>query len=469
MKNQRGDLFMKKSLTLAMALALGVTASAYAANPFSDVPQGHWAYDSVAKLAATGVVDGYADGAFAGDKLITRYEMAQIVAKAMAKGADCDKLAAEFADELDTLGVRIAKLEKGADAVKITGEVRYHYADKDIEKVRLDNGISNETTGKKIVENQLRSRIWIEGQVNDDWKYTGMIQNTQYLDDEVGNEEVKFKRAYVEGKIGEVDILAGRYNAYLVNGNLYDEHADGIELSYGKEVKFTAFAMKPTDQNGKYVDTVGAAGNAVVMEMCYGKAYGAKVDTNIGVVKATAGYTVFKDGKNNLILGDVLKESKINPKDNKIWNVGVSFDLAKDLTLTADYLKSDLNGINSDFGDPDLPPASCRFNGDDGTIIGLSYKGAKASEPGTYGVYANYYDQARGTVMAHTMNGAHGGIGFDGYMIGANYTLAKNMVASLEWYDFRSKGLFAKDETRGDVTTPKQDMETLWAQVVFTF
>ena len=61
---------MKKSLTLAMALALGVTASAYAANPFSDVPAGHWAYDSVAKLAAEGVVDGYTDGAFAGDKLI---------------------------------------------------------------------------------------------------------------------------------------------------------------------------------------------------------------------------------------------------------------------------------------------------------------------------------------------------------------------------------------------------------------
>ena len=120
---------MKKSLVLAMAMALGVTASAYAANPFSDVPAGHWAYDSVAKLAAAGVVDGYADGAFDGDKLMTRYEMAQIVAKAMAKGADCDKLAAEFADELDTLGVRVAKLEKGADAVKITGQVRARYVD----------------------------------------------------------------------------------------------------------------------------------------------------------------------------------------------------------------------------------------------------------------------------------------------------------------------------------------------------
>ena len=102
---------MKKSLVLAMAMALGVTASAYAANPFSDVPAGHWAYDNISKLAAAGVIEGYGDDTFRGDRLMTRYEMAQIVAKAMAKGANVDRLAAEFADELDALGVRVAALE----------------------------------------------------------------------------------------------------------------------------------------------------------------------------------------------------------------------------------------------------------------------------------------------------------------------------------------------------------------------
>ena len=52
------EITMKKSLVLAMAMALGVTASAYAANPFSDVPAGHWAYDSINKLAAAGVIEG---------------------------------------------------------------------------------------------------------------------------------------------------------------------------------------------------------------------------------------------------------------------------------------------------------------------------------------------------------------------------------------------------------------------------
>ena len=65
------------------------------------IPAGHWAYDSISKLAAAGVIEGYGDATFGGDKLMTRYEMAQIVAKAMAKGANVDKLAAEFADELD--------------------------------------------------------------------------------------------------------------------------------------------------------------------------------------------------------------------------------------------------------------------------------------------------------------------------------------------------------------------------------
>ena len=66
------------------------------------------------------------------------------------------------------------------------------------------------------------------------------------------------------------------------------------------------------------------------------------------------------------------------------------------------------------------------------------------------------------------MNGAYGSNGFKGYMIGANYTLAKNIVASLEWYDIKGKAL--KVDAEGPETTiSEREMETLWAQVVFTF
>ncbi len=434
---------MKKSLILAMAMALGSTASAYAANSFSDVPAGHWAYDSVAKLAADGVVDGYADGLFDGEKLMTRYEMAQIVAKAMAKGANVDKLAAEFADELDALGVRVAKLESKADAVKITGEVRYHYMDVDGDE------------DYKFYDNGLRTRIWVQGKINNDWTYTGMLQNVQDFTNDVGDEDTEFKRAYVEGKIGGVNVLAGRYNAYLVNGNLYDEHADGIELTYGKDVKLTAFYMKPTDQDGFY----GYGGDDFYTALEYDKAYGVKVDGSIGIVNATVGYTVFEDGMDNDYSDiDDSYIQGIPQKDNKVWNIGAAVDVLEDLNVRIDYLKSNMDSIYSRSGHQNVI-----FDGDDGIVIGLSYKGAKASVPGSYGIYANYYNQSKGTVIAHTMNGFYAYTGFEGYMVGANYALAKNVVAAIEWYDLKEKSSI------GAEVYPEVDMQTIWAQVVYTF
>ena len=100
----------KKTLVSAITAALVVGAASTtfaAANPFSDVPADSWAYDAVSTLAADGVIDGYPDGTYKGQNTMTRYEMAQIVARAMAKTdidkadkALVDKLAAEFAEEL---------------------------------------------------------------------------------------------------------------------------------------------------------------------------------------------------------------------------------------------------------------------------------------------------------------------------------------------------------------------------------
>ena len=180
----RGKDLSAKQRKHGHSMALGVTASAYAANPFSDVPAGHWAYDSIAKLAASGVIEGYGDDTFRGDRLMTRYEMAQIVAKAMAKGANVDKLAAEFADELDKLNVRVAALEKKSDNVKITGQFRYHYAHH--KKKGYDENSH---------ENALRSRIWFTGTVNDGWTYTGMLQNVHNIGEIPG-----WPRRWSEGK-----------------------------------------------------------------------------------------------------------------------------------------------------------------------------------------------------------------------------------------------------------------------------
>ena len=408
---------MKKSLVLAMAMALGVTASAYAANPFSDVPAGHWAYDSVNKLAAAGIVDGYGNGTFGGDRLMTRYEMAQIVAKAMAKGANVDRLAAEFADELDSLGVRVAALEKKSDNVKITGEARFRYADS-----KGKGNVADSYVG------DLRSRIWITGQVNDDWSYTGMIQNIQvFAGDYKGDEKTYFQRAYVQGKLGGMAVTAGRYNAFFADGNIYDNRADGVELSYGDKVKLSLAAGKATDEITKLYVFEGTTG---------GNYAGGALSADFGAVNATAGYYNFKD--------ILQKDSGI---DNAIWFVGAGTSFG-DFGLNAMYLKGDASYQGHDLDGLD----------DDGYTVGLTWKGAEAAKAGSYGLFANYYDLGGQTYIAHTTDAdTFDGEGFKGYGVGANYTVAKNMVFTAAYYDTKSK-LNSSDKDK-----------IIWTDLTFTF
>ena len=394
---------MKKSLVLAMAMALGVTASAYAANPFSDVPAGHWAYDSINKLAAAGVIEGYGDSTFGGDKLMTRYEMAQIVAKAMAKGANVDKLAAEFADELDNLGVRVANLEKKADNVKITGEVRYHYADNDKD---VEPGYAT----------ALRSRIWIKGAINDDWTYTGMLENVQNLKNNTGDETTKFQRAYVNGKLGGVAVQAGRYHKKLAEGNVYDQRMDAVEASYGKDVKLTVGYGKATPLSVARLDN---------SDIWY-----ADLSGKVGALALSAGYVDFQD----------ISGSDV---DSSVWNVAANYAFDKNFKLGAMYLKGEDHDLDID---------------DDGFVVTASYKGAKAAKVGSWGLVAKYYDQGATTYADHTMNGkADKMLGFKGYSVAANYTFAKNIVGQVEYYDL-------EDKVDSDVKS-----KTLWSQVVFTF
>ena len=434
---------MKKSLVLAMAMALGVTASAYAANPFSDVPAGHWAYDSVAELAAAGVVDGYTDGSFGGDKLMTRYEMAQIVAKAMAKGANVDKLAAEFADELDTLGVRVANLEKKADNVKITGEIRYHYADSDAEGLYKWDSKDKKHLTKDGNENKLRSRIWVKGQINDDWSYTGMFENNQDFDNDNGDEDVKFQRAYVNGKLGGVAVQAGRYNAKMAEGNVYDTRFDGVQLSYGKDVKLTAGYGKATPSGVVKMSTIpnGVDPNGY-FERDAEEAYYAELTGKVGALALAAGYYSFDE------VTDYTNDGKVYDKDDlDVWTLSANYAFDKNFKLGAMYLLG-----NDEYGEK----AKAEVD-DDGYVVTASYKGAKASEAGSWGLVAKYYDQGATTYLDHTMNGmADSMMGFKGYSVAANYALAKNIVGQVEYYDL--------EEKEGN-----RDAETLWAQVVFTF
>ena len=427
---------MKKSLVLAMAMALGVTASAYAANPFSDVPAGHWAYDAVNKLAAEGVVDGYPDGTYGGDKLMTRYEMAQIVAKAMAKGANVDKLAAEFADELDSLGVRVANLEKKADNVKITGQIRASYRD-------LDNGSH---------DGYLRTRLFINGQINEDWSYTGRLENRSYYANESSSwdkDETNLNWAFVSGRVGGVKMDAGRMD--FVQADVLDSRGDGVKLSYGDKVKVFGWALKAAsddyvsgayfeeDENGN--DKID--GDEILVEDG-DRFYVAGVEAKLGAVDAGVKY--YKAD---------------NTREQEIWEAAVKGEIVKELTLRGSYF----------YGDTDVSD----LDGDEsGWLVGLSYRGAKASKPGSWGVYANYSDRPFATYLQptvfsggyaaypadtyfYTENGEEKfGDGYQGFDVGANVTLAKNIVAGVKYADFESR--------EGNA-----DEQVIWSEVVFTF
>ena len=395
---------MKKSLVLAMAMALGVTASAYAANPFSDVPAGHWAYDSVAKLAAAGVVDGYADGAFDGDKLMTRYEMAQIVAKAMAKGANVDKLAAEFADELDTLGVRVAKLEKGADNVKITGQLRADY--------RMQDGA--DTT-------KLRTRLWIQGQVNEDWTATAMVQNQQNIKADGGDEETQLKRIYVDGRVGGLDVHAGRWDECTSTANILDAYLDGVKVSYGKDVKVWAMAASGINDDNQWCTLTEKSNNRL---------YVAGVEAPVGAFDAYFNFFHADSAEYNVSAAPGGLAKAFGEKE--IYNIGFGVDVAKDLRLGYEYM----------WGDKKYEKSVSK----DGFVARLDYKGADAAAPGSYGIHAQWFDQPVNCFLSPTTDAAIFADGYEGWNVGVDYTLAKNIQLCVNYYDTEAIKLAEDDE-----------------------
>ena len=234
------EFFMKKTLVSALTTALVVGAASTtfaAANPFSDVPADHWAYDAVSQLAADGVIEGYGDTTFRGNQNITRYEMAQMIAKAMAKSdvsaadkALIDKLAAEFSDELNNLGVRVSNLERNADKVKWTGEARYTYTSARHEDEKNDN------------TDKLQFRLYPTAEVNNNWHVNARLTaNTDLSSDKGDDGNVKLTYVYAEGQYGNFDVKLGKQELFSTAdaGLVVDDYFSGAAVTFGKDFKTT--------------------------------------------------------------------------------------------------------------------------------------------------------------------------------------------------------------------------------------
>ena len=224
---------MNKKLvaSLVSCMVLG-SVSVYAANPFSDVDASSWAYQSVEQLANAGIINGYPDGTFKGSNPITRYEMAQMVAKAMAnqdkanaeQQAMINRLADEFGNELNTLGVRVAKLENQVGNVKVTGNYRLRYRGSELKNDTYAYG--------KHSSFDYRARVIFNAKVNDKTDAVVRIQGSS----EFGNSNAtqgKINLAYVDHHFGKDTTLRVGRQLYTPGlGLMYDDLVDGARLMY---------------------------------------------------------------------------------------------------------------------------------------------------------------------------------------------------------------------------------------------
>lgn len=168
-----------KTTLAALFAATAFTVSA--ANPFADVDTSSWAYQAVSQLSDQGVVDGYPDGTFKGDKNVSRYELAQIIARLMAKEdslndsqkAAVQKLSAEYADDLQNLGVRVKELEKKTGNLSTITELRVQ----DIP--RYDNVYKDSKSSHD--ELSLRVRINTMANVNDRSTVYSQLETTMSM------------------------------------------------------------------------------------------------------------------------------------------------------------------------------------------------------------------------------------------------------------------------------------------------
>ncbi|WP_036378677.1 S-layer homology domain-containing protein, partial [Mitsuokella jalaludinii] len=233
---------MKKTLVSALTTALVVGAASTtfaAANPFSDVPADHWAYDAVSQLAADGVIEGYGDTTFRGNQNITRYEMAQMIAKAMAKtdvsAADkalIDKLAAEFSDELNNLGVRVSNLERNADNVKWNGQARYRYWSQRYEQ--------KDGSTKKQNKDQLNFRLEPSAEVNNNWHVKARIDAFMNPSKDETS-DLTVKRVWAQGDYKNFQVKLGKMPFFSTEtaGMLFDDQFSGAQVTFGKNLKAT--------------------------------------------------------------------------------------------------------------------------------------------------------------------------------------------------------------------------------------
>lgn len=416
---------MKKILAIAAVAALTAGVSAYAANPFSDVSTSDWAYQAVSQLSDQGIVEGYPDGTFRGQRNITRYELAQIIARLMAnedqfnaeQRATIDKLAGEYADELDNLGVRVSNLEAKVGNISWSGDARMKWA-----QGYDDNGNAEDSYDGRM-------RINAHAQVNDSTYVDGLLRSEMnFKSDADGDNNVDMQRLYVHHDFGDhVGVNIGKYAEFFgQTGMFFDSDLKGAELTYTANDAFslTAGYGRFSDWDNKWNSNLGDQKNT---EYGYAQINGAA-----GRFAYTLDYIKGAD------------QSKV-----EVYGGGLTIGLTDKFDVFGDYFK------NSDAqGDPDAWTAGLGYGHQDDARVGsfrVSVARVDAEKNAVLGGYT--YDVSALDALKDT-----GVTGVKFWNAAADVTVAKNVRLHGEYdWNVDAKG----------VSTDYDDLATVSLNYVF--
>ena len=307
--------------------------------------------------------------------------------------------------QLDNLGVRVANLEKKSDNIRFWGMFRPRYEFSHLSGEKKDH------RDAAIA----RTRIWGEGKINDSWTYNLMLQNEQIITNNTGEEKVEFKRAFVQGRLGGMTVRAGRWGEDI-SPMVIDTHLEGVKFTYGtNKLNFTSMFTKAAGPHSTLsshgrLNIFGVAGN-------YDRSnfFVNYYNTNDAAVVAADDGTGWFHWTNS------------TPGDKDIFNVGVGYKVTKDVRLFGEFM----------YSTKDIDPRISR----DGYVARIEYKGYDINKPGSFGLVANYYNQSSNSFLVPTIaaNRFLCDGGFEGWNVGARYTISKNVYALVDYFDTESK------------------------------
>ena len=391
---------MKKklaSLAAAMALTAVMGGTAMAAEgSLADVPKDHWSYEAVNQLVKDGIIEGMPDGTYAGDRAISRYEMAVIVARAtdkmeqanIADRALIEKMQSEYDSELKTIKDDVADLKNKVGK-------------------RADYKVNDNWTVKTQVETHHR--------YSDDGSYnTGF---SKYSQKTWSGHDGNIKRVWVEGNFdngGWVNI--GRaWRGLGFQNVLLGTETDGIQAGIPiKGTGLTASAIYASgtgtgDKESIYgIGTWGSVGHCVDINLNYVKSDMSKGDKySTGEI---VGYSGSSITGGVLTLGDPVYNSTTVTRD-KAFVLSTGIDVAKNVRLLNDYIQTNADDENKSI--------ATRIN----------YKGTDLNDPGSFGLYARYFKYGENGQIAGDDEWGSTPFGSKGWIVGVKYVPAKNV----EW------------------------------------